>query len=192
MKRLIPLFLLACTVGFAQETGASEVRKPGESSEPSAIWKVANFAILAAGLGYLLAKNLPPFFSARTSSIQKEITDAQKLKQESEQRSAAILKRVSSLAADIEAFRVQSRAEMEREGERIREEAAEHIRKLNAQAQTEIESAGKTARRELRVYAADLALDLAGQRIHSRLNADIEAGLVDRFVGDLERQESKN
>ncbi len=185
LKRLLPLFLLACAVGFAQEKG-------GESSEPAVVWKVVNFAILAAGLGYLLVKYLPPFFSSRTSSIQKEITDAQTLKQESEQRSAAILKRVSSLAADIEAFRVQSRAEMEREGERIREEAAAHIRKLNAQAQTEIESAGKTARRELRVYAADLALDLAGQRIHSRLNADIEAGLVDRFVGDLKGQESKN
>ena len=119
LKRLIPLFLLACTVCFAQE-------KSGESSEPAAVWKVVNFAILAAGLGYLLVKNLPPFFSARSSSIQKEITDAQKLKQESEQRSAAIMKRVSNLAADIEAFRVQSRAEMEREGERIREEAAAH------------------------------------------------------------------
>jgi F-type H+-transporting ATPase subunit b len=184
MKRLIPLFLLASTVCLAQEKG--------ESGDELAVWRWANFAILAAGLGYLLVKNLPPFFSSRTSAIQKEITEAQKLKQESEQRSADILRRVSNLAADIEAFRVQSRAEMEREGERIREEAAAHIRKLNDQAQTEIESAGKTARRELRVYAADLALDLAGQRIHARLNAGIEAGLVDSFVGDLKRQESKN
>jgi F-type H+-transporting ATPase subunit b len=185
MKRLIPLFLFACAVCFAQEKGA-------ESSEPAAVWKVANFAILAAGLGYLMAKNLPSFFSARTSSIQKEIADAQKLKRESEQRAAAILQRVSALGADIEAFRVQSRAEMEREGQRIREQAAVHIRKLNDQAQTEIESAGKLARRELRTYAADLALDLAGQRIRARLDANTEAILVDRFVGDLKRQESKN
>jgi F0F1-type ATP synthase membrane subunit b/b' len=67
-----------------------------------------------------------------------------------------------------------------------------HIQKLNTQAQSEIESAGKTARRELRAYAADLALDLAGQRIRTRLDAGTEAGLVDRFVGDLQRQESKN
>jgi F0F1-type ATP synthase membrane subunit b/b' len=87
---------------------------------------------------------------------------------------------------------VQSRAEMDREGARIREEAATHIRKLNDQAQTEIESAGKAARRELRAYAADLAVDLAGQRIRGRLDAGAEAGLVDRFVGDLQRQESKN
>jgi F-type H+-transporting ATPase subunit b len=185
MKRLIPLFLLASAVCFAQEAGA-------ESAEPGMIWKVANFVILAAFLGYLVAKNLPPLFVSRTAAIQKEITDAQKLKQESEARAAVILKRVSSLGADIEAFRVQAHSEMEREGQRIREEAAAHIQKLNAQAQSEIESAGKTARRELRAYAADLALDLAGQRIRTRLDAGTEAGLVDRFVGDLQRQESKN
>jgi F-type H+-transporting ATPase subunit b len=182
---LLGAFLLGSGVCFAQEKG-------GESSEPAAVWKVLNFAILAAGLGYLAAKYLPPFFQTRSSSIQKEITDAQKLKRDSEQRAEAIMKRVSSLAADIEAFRVQSRAEMEREGERIREQAAAHIRKLKEQAQGEIESAGKTARRELRVYAADLALDLAGQRIRARLDVATEAGLVDRFVGDLKRQESSN
>jgi F-type H+-transporting ATPase subunit b len=185
MKRLLWLFLLACTVCFAQEKG-------GESGDTLEMWRWVNFAILAAGIGYLLVKNLPPFFGSRTSSIQKEIAEARKFKQESEQRSAEILKRVSSLGTDIEAFRVQSRAEMEREGERIREEAAAHIRKLNDQATTEIESAGKAARRELRAYAADLALDLAAQRIRTRLDPATEAGLVDRFVGDLKRQESKN
>jgi F-type H+-transporting ATPase subunit b len=189
MRRRLPLlaaFLLFCSVAcFAQEKG-------GESSEPPAVWKVLNFAILAAGLGYLVAKNLPPFFTSRTTSIQKEITDAQKVKRKSEERAAAIMKRVSNLGADIEAFRVQSRIEMEREGERIREQAAVHIRKLQEQAQSEIESASKTARRELRVYAAELALDLAGQRIRARLDTATDAGLVERFVGDLKRQESQN
>jgi F-type H+-transporting ATPase subunit b len=156
------------------------------------MWRWINFGILAVGFGYLLLKNLPPFFTERSATIKKEISEAQKLKQESEQRAAAILKQVSSLGADIEAFRKQSQAEMEREGQRISEETATHIRKLNEQAQAEIESAGKTARRELRAYAADLALDLAGQRIRTRLDAGTEAALVDRFVGDLQGQESKN
>jgi F-type H+-transporting ATPase subunit b len=189
MRRRLPLLAALLLFGslacFAQEKG-------GESGEPGAVWKTLNFAILAVGLGYLMWKNLPPFFNARTSSIQKEITDAQKLKRESEERAEAIVRRVSSLAADIEAFRVQSRAEMEREGERIREQAAAHIGKLNAQAQSEIESTGKAVRRDLRTYAAELALDLAGQRIRARLDAPTEASLVDRFVGDLKRQESQN
>jgi F-type H+-transporting ATPase subunit b len=188
VKRLLTLFLFAA-VCFGQEPA-------GESGDSLGVWRWINFAILAVGLGYLLVKNLPPFFHARTSLIQKEISEAQKAKQDSDQRAAAIDKRVSGLGAEIEAFRVQSRAEMEREGERIRQETAAQIRKINDQAQIEIESAGKTARREVRLYAANLALDLAAQRIRGRLDADksagMEAALVDNFIRDLKRQESKN
>jgi F-type H+-transporting ATPase subunit b len=99
---------------------------------------------------------------------------------------------MSALGTEIESFRVQSRLEMEKEGERIRDETAAHIRKVEQQAAMEIESAGKTARRELRTYAADLALNLAEQRIQARLNASTEAALVENFVADLKRQESKN
>jgi F0F1-type ATP synthase membrane subunit b/b' len=184
MKRLLVLLLFTAGLCFGQE--------PTGSEESLGVWRWVNFAILAAGIGYLLVKNLPPFFQARTSLIQKEISEAQKAKQDSDQRAAAIDRRVSGLAAEIEAFRVQSRAEMEREGERIRQETAAHIQKINDQAQIEIESAGKTARREVRLYAANLALDLAGQRIRAKLDAGAEAGLIDNFIGDLKRQESKN
>lgn len=182
---LLVSFLLGSAAGFAQESG-------GKSADSLEMWRWINFAILAAGIIYLLAKNLPSFFRERTAAIQKEIAEAQKLKQESERRAAEILKRVSSLSVDIEAFRTQSLAEMEREGERIREEAAAHIIKLKDRAQSEIESAGKTASRELRAYAAKLAVDLAGERIQGRLNSGIEADLVDRFVGDLKGQSLKS
>jgi F0F1-type ATP synthase membrane subunit b/b' len=188
MRRLTSfLFTALCTAGvcFGQEQG-------GGPEDSLAFWRWINFVILAAGLGYLMAKTLPGFFESRGSAIQKEISEAQQAKRDSDQRAAAIDKRVSGLGAEIEAFRVQSRAEMEREGERIRQETAVQIRKINDQAQIEIESAGKAARREVRLYAANLALDLAAQRIRARLDPNTEAGLIGNFIGDLKRQESKN
>ena len=185
IKRILPLLLLGSVACFAQEAGGGE----GESL---GMWTWINFAILAVGILYLLAKNLPPFFRARSESIRKEISEAQKAKQESDRKAAEIDKRVAGLGADIASFRRQSREEMEREGERIRQETASHIRKVNDQAQMEIESAGKTARREVRLYAADLALDLATQRIRGRLDAGSEGALIDNFVEDLKRQESRN
>jgi F0F1-type ATP synthase membrane subunit b/b' len=41
------------------------------------------------------------------------------------------------------------------------------------------------ARSELRKYAALLALELAEQRIHSRMTKDVQEELVDGFLQDL-------
>jgi F-type H+-transporting ATPase subunit b len=185
MKRLA-VFLLTAAACLAQE------QRGGESGDSLGTWRWVNFAILAVGIVYLLIKYLPPFFRSRTEAIQKEITEAQQAKRESDQRAAAIDQRVSGLAAEIESLRTQSHDEMEREGERIREETAAQIRKINDQAQVEIESAGKSVRREVRLYAANLALDLAAQRIRARLDDSTEAGLLDNFIGDLKRRESNN
>lgn len=168
--------------GVAVETPADE----------NTIWKWINFGILAVGLGYLLGKTLPPFFRSRTSEIQKDIVEAAQTRREAEQRAAAIEQRVSALGADIEAFRTQARTEMEQEAGRIREETARLIAKVQRQAGLEIETAGKTARRDLQAYAAKLALDLAEQRIRMRMDAATENGLVEDFVRDLETTRSRN
>ena len=187
MKRLLLMLVLTASACLAQESGAG-----GASEGNLAIWKWVNFAILAAGLGYLMAKHLPAFFQSRTAAIRKSIDEAQKEKRAAEERAAAMERRLGALGAEIEKFRTQAQAEMQQEGERIRQETAAQIRSLERQAELEVESASKAARRDLQSYAADLALDLAEQRVRARLNPQVEAGLVDSFVNDLKRRESNN
>jgi F-type H+-transporting ATPase subunit b len=188
MKRLllIPVFAMALV---AQEPAE---HKAGETAQNSdAIWKWANFLILAAGLGYGMAKGLPPLFKSRTKEIQKGISEAQQMKQDAEKRSAEMDARLNSLSADIEKFRTQSAAEMQQEGERISRETAAQIKKIEQQATVEIESVGKTARRQLKEYAGELALGLAEERLRSRIDGPTESALVDDFVRDLEHQASQ-
>jgi F-type H+-transporting ATPase subunit b len=193
MKRLLLLLVLAAGASVAQEPTKVESKDhEAPAGDPLIAWKWANFAILALGLGYLMSKNLPTFFKTRTASIQKGIAEAQQVKRDAEQRAAATDARVSALGADIEKFRTEASVEMQREGERIQQETERQIAKLKEQAAQEVESAGKTARRELKTYAAQLALELAEQRIRGRLDPTTEAGLIDRFVGDLKRQGSRN
>ena len=180
---------LVLLIGFAVSAAAQEAT---EKNEPGIGWKWANFAILAAGLGVLISKHLPPFFRSRTEDIQKGISEAQRMKRDAEKRAAEMDTRMSALGAEIETFRTQAHAEMEQEGDRIRRESARQIERLQQQAELEIESAGKAARRELRTFAAGLALDLAEQRVKARLDANIETALVDGFVQDLRNQGSKN
>ncbi len=160
----------------------------GATPEPSVGWKWANFVLLVAGLGYLIAKTLPPLFKSRTEEIQKGIAEARAIKQDADKRAAEVAARTATLGADIERFRVEAKAEMQQEGERIRQETAAEIARLENQAQQEIEMSGKIARRELKSYAAKLSLDLAEQRVRERLDAKTEQGLVDAFIRDLERE----
>jgi F-type H+-transporting ATPase subunit b len=187
--------LLAAVLLFAAVTIYAQEKEKAEeplTKDEMIVWKWANFAILAIGAGYLLGKHLPAFFKTRTTEIQKDITEAQEQKLAAEKRAAEMDARLKSLGADIEKFRSESKIEMEQEAARIREETAHQIEKFQRQAEQEIESKGNLASKELREYAAKLALDLAEQRIRTRLDQGTEAGLIEDFTKDLQQQGSKN
>ena len=186
MKRISPAAVLL----FAGAV-CLKAQESGGVPEVNVGWKWANFVILMAGLGYLLAKALPPLFKSRTEEIQKGIAEARAVKLDADKRAADVAARTATLGADIERFRVEAKAEMQQEGERIRQETAAQIARLEHQAEEDIEMTGKLARRELKSYAAKLSLDLAEQRVRERMDAATEQGLVDAFIQDLER-ESKN
>jgi F0F1-type ATP synthase membrane subunit b/b' len=192
MKRLLWIAVLGAGLCLGQESAQPKHETAETSEDPLAVWKWANFVLLVAGLGYLVAKTVPAMFNARGEEIRKGIAEAQKVKLDAEKRAADMEARMAKLGAEIEAFRVQAKGEMEREGQRILEETAAQAKKLEAQAAAEIENSGKVARASLKQYAADLALDLAAQRIKTRLDSSTEAGLVDNFVADLKHTGSKN
>jgi F-type H+-transporting ATPase subunit b len=194
MKTLLSLTVLALGSAFAvhaQEGTAGSAAKE-ETREPSAALKWGNFIVLAAGLGYLIGKNVPALYRKRTDEIQKDITEAQAIKKDAETRAAAVDARVRALGVEMDRLRTQSKAEMQQEAERIRQETAQEIARLDAKAAQEIEAAGKLARRDLKEYAAKLALELAEQRIRTSATPATESGMVDAFVADLGHRESKN
>ena len=193
MKRWLLLAALLSIPLLAQEATEHKAGEPaGQAEEPSPVWKWANFAILAVGLGYLMAKNLPPLFQSRTKEIQKGISESQQMKMDAERRSAEMDARLNAIGEEIERFRKQSAAEMQQEGERIGRETAAQIKKIEQQAEVEIESAGKAARRQLKDFAAELALGMAEERLRARLDSSTESALVDDFVHSLERHVSPN
>jgi len=111
---VIALFAFATTL-IGQEPAETEhagehATEGAEAAEPSIMWKWINFAILAGGLGYLMAKTLPKVFADRTTEIQKNITEAQQAKRDAEARAAQMDARLKALGADIETFRKEASA----------------------------------------------------------------------------------
>lgn len=162
-----------------------------DAGDPYIMWKWINFGILAAALGYLMAKNLPAFFAERNAEIQKELTEARQLKAEADRRVTEVEQRMARMETEIEQLRANARTEMASEGERIRKETQDLIAKVKAGAENEILSVTKMARQDLKVHSARLALEMAEQRIRGKIGS-ADGALVDGFIRELERKGALN
>ena len=180
MRRAIRLVLLFClTAGLAL---AAE-KEGGESSLQ--LWKWANFLVLAGALGYLMVKALPPLFAARTEAITKDMVESQKISQDAEARAAAVERRLAAIETEIAALRAESKAETSAEADRLAKHTATEIARIQAQSARDIADAGKSARKELTRYAAGLSVELAGQKIRTRMTPATSDRLVRGFMRDL-------
>jgi F-type H+-transporting ATPase subunit b len=159
-----------------------------EQHGPSRVWIWVNFFLLAGGLGYLAAKQGGPFFKQRGEEIRKGIQDAARIKADAEARAAAIEKRMANIAADIDQLRERGAREAAAESERLSRETEQSLVKIKAQSARDIAAAAKSARQELKAYAADLALQLAEKKLRAELTVEADAGLMRNFVDNLRRQ----
>ena len=172
---------------------ASHEGGPGEHEDSTwTLWKIANFAILATGLGYLFAKKGKPFFEQRTQQIQKGIATAAAEKRGADARFTETERRLANLDSDIAALRASSKEEMNAESERIRQETTQRLAKIHMQAEQEIISITKTARHALKREAAALAIDLAGRRIRESITPDVQGRLVAGFAATLPERGGRN
>jgi len=173
------LLLLFLTTAFAFAEGS-------EGGEDNLIvWKWANFLLLAVGLGYLMVKLLPPLFTTRTQAITKDMVESQKIRADADARAADVERRLAAIEVEIAALKTESREETAAEADRQGKHTATEIGRIQAQAEREISDAGKTAQKELRRYAAGLAVELAAQKIRGRMTPATEDRLVRGFVREL-------
>jgi len=184
--------LLATSLVTAQESpgkaeAASHEGKSEAASEgPSPIWAWANFAILAGALGYLIVKKGGPWFAERSFAIRKGIAEAEEIRRGAEASAAEVDRRLAGLQTEIESLRANAQREQAAEGERVRQQTAADLARIQEHAAREIEAAGKSARLDLKRYAAQLAIDLAEQKIRRQMTPEVQAALIDRFGRDLD------
>jgi F-type H+-transporting ATPase subunit b len=168
-----------------EPAGAAETKQQAEQGDPWLLWKWVNFLILAGGLAYLISKNAPAMFQARSEQIEKTFAEAARMKKEADAQAAAIELRLKNLQVEIDNLRQSARAEIAAQGDRIRRETEQHLARIQEQSAQEIHLMTRGARAELRKYSAELAIQLAEQRIRARMTPDIQQALADGFIEDL-------
>ncbi len=142
-----------------------------------------NFAVIAAAIVWLSRMHLPGVFRSRTQSIQSAMREAQQASEDANRRLADIELRLSKLDSEISSMQTTAEQETEAEEKRIHAAAEEDKRKIIEAAQQEIAAASKAAQRDLKIYAADLAVALAQRQIDVDSNTD--QALVRSFAEQL-------
>lgn len=144
-----------------------------------------NFAFVFIFIAVMLRKKLPGYFKGRTSAIEKGIEEARKMSEEARRRLTEVEARLSRLDTDIAAMRSEAEENAKAEEQRIQAASEEERRRIVTSAEQEIAMAANAARRDLKTYVAELAVDLAEKKI--RVGKDTDEALVERFTVDLRK-----
>jgi len=128
------------------------------------------------------------YLSGRSSQIRKDLVDAADLNRSATAQLADVDRKMQALPAELDALKVRGAQEIAAEEERIASAAAADRARLLTQTRREIEVRLQTAQRELSDHAAQLALDLATNRLSTEMTPADHTRLVDRYVDQVKER----
>ena len=152
------------------------------------VWPTANFLVLCGALYYFMRTPFTDYLSGRSSQIRKELVDAAELNRAAAAQLAEVDRKLQALPAELEALKTRGAQEIVAEEERIASAAATDRARLLTQTRREIEVRLQTAQRELSDHAANLALNLATERLAREITPADHTRLVDRYVDQVKER----
>jgi F-type H+-transporting ATPase subunit b len=181
--------LLAAGVCIAQEQPAAKGGKEEPAGEAEdgglEIWKWANFLVLAGGIGYLIKKNAGPYFAARSANILREMDEAKRQSAEARTRAAEVDRLLANLEAQIAELRAENERELKAGAERIRQQTAEELARIEHHIEQDIARSVRSAHADLKRHSAELAVDLAEKKVRARMTPVAQEMLVENFAREL-------
>ncbi len=181
----VPAFLPAVMAQEAHGAQASSETEPHGLTLLQSIAKVVNFAILGGVLVYFLKTPISTYLAARSTQIRQDLVTAAEMRSTASAQLADIDRKLQALPAELEKLRTQGEQDVKAEQARIAQAAAAERERLIAQTHREIEARLRTAKRQLTEHAADLAINIAEERIKRTITPDDQIRLVDRYAAQL-------
>lgn len=185
-KALIILLLLLAVPCLAQAAAVEEGHS-GSSATAAFLGKAVNALILFGGLAFLLAKTVRSFLDTRSAGIERSIREAAESRADAERRLEDVRARLGRIDEELGRIRKDGEEETALSISRIQERTRQEAERLKLLTRQEIELGIRAGLRELREYAADLAIGLAEERIRKALTEDGHARLIDRSIERLGR-----
>jgi len=147
------------------------------------LYAVINFLIIVLAIAVPLFRFLPRFLRNRAEKVRSDIESARKVTEDANARLSAVEAKLASLGDEIAKFRTEVEAESAGDEARIKASLEEESARIVVAAEQEIGQAAAQARRGLRTFAADLAIDQAAKKLV--LTAETDRALIAEFVGQM-------
>jgi F-type H+-transporting ATPase subunit b len=151
-------------------------------------FEMINLLIVVFGLGIPLYKFLPKFLRARREKLSAGIESARKVSEDAHARLSAIEAKLAGLDGEIAGIRLQVEEESKQDEARIKASITEESARIVAAAEQEISSSAAQARRSLRHFAADLAIEQAAKQLV--LTPENDRALIAEFLQDVSSHEA--
>ena len=163
---------------FAAETEHDEGILP-------TIAKLVNFGILAGVLVYYLRAPIQSYLQTRSTQIRQDLVTAAEMRKTATAQLDQIQRQLASLPSELETLKTRGAEDIAAEEARIAETAKAERARLLDQTRREIAMRLRIARRELTEHAAQLAVQVASQRIARTITAEDQMRLLDRYAAQL-------
>lgn len=159
-------------------------QKMGLSVEVTArIFEAINFAIIFLAIVIPLFRILPRILRKRSETLNRDITSAREATADANARLSAVEAKLAGLGEEIRKFRAQVEQDSLEDEKRVKATLEEESARIVASAEQEIAVAAAQARRGLRHFAADLAIEQAEKQLV--LTPEIDRALIAEFIGDV-------
>ena len=152
------------------------------------ILEFLNFGIIVLGVGIPLVRIMPRIIRQRSQTLKHDLEEARKTTADANVRLSAIEAKLSGLDKEIAEIRKQVEEEAKNDEARIKASIGEESSRIVATAEQEITAAAAHARRGLRNFAADLAIDQAAKQLV--LTPETDRALIAEFVSEAGRNGS--
>jgi len=167
-------------LAFAE--GTSWLNYPGLE-----LWKFFNLAVFLAFGIYLMRRRISEALGARRDAIKQELIDAHQQKERAVAKLSEADSLLSRLDTDVRVVADHSRQEAEAERQRVAAATARELEKLKQQAEREMDTAAKLARKSLREFLAQKSIEVARERVRGQISPEADRQLIEDSIGELRR-----
>ncbi len=145
------------------------------------IYQAVNFVTIALLIGIPILRVAPKIFRKRSQTLGHSLQTAREATKDANARLLAVEERLAGLDGEIKKLQAQVEQESLEDEKRVKASLAEESARIVESAEQELNVAVAHARRGLRNFAADLAIEQAARQM--TLTPEADRALIAEFIG---------